>query len=324
MHAFTPLPTSPIQQLLNLATLTAPPVQTGTQLYALMRDHTRLLPSGCPRCVCMHITCAHTHNSLDTLLRGGLREGHLIEVFGESGSGKTQLCLTATCEMLRRGERVLYVDTSNAVHVQRLETMLAAGPQTSQQPLDGLHVARVHDVFALLQLLDACVTACEASECSQVPAHCCLANNLSVVKVPCTPHATATQAMQPAHHRQPGLVAVGVARWRIWWCWCDYCRPRACSRAHTGHALLVATAQHLRALAERYSIAVLVTNAQVGSTSAEGPRPGLGDAWRNQPHVRLRMAVQGEARLVELLRCTVGRPGEAVAVRLGASGLLAA
>lgn len=86
----------------------------------------------------------------------------------------------------------------------------------------------------------------------------------------------------------------------------------------------MAVAQQLRALAERFSIAVLVTNAQVGAGSAEGPRPGLGDAWRNQPHVRLRLAVQGEGRLVELLRCTVGRAGEAVPVRLGALGLLAA
>lgn len=87
---------------------------------------------------------------------------------------------------------------------------------------------------------------------------------------------------------------------------------------------MVATAQQLRAIAERCSIAVVVTNAQVGATSAEGPRPGLGDAWRNQPHVRLRMAIQGETRLVELLRCTVGQAGEAVALKLGASGLLAA
>lgn len=86
----------------------------------------------------------------------------------------------------------------------------------------------------------------------------------------------------------------------------------------------MAVAQQLRAVAERCSIAVLVTNAQVGSSSAEGPRPGLGDAWRNQPHVRLRMAMRGEARVVELLGCTVGRAGEAVPVRLGASGLLAA
>lgn len=134
----------------------------------------------------MHPTTPTTQpHSLDTLLRGGLREGHLIEVFGQAGSGKTQLCLTATCETLRRGERVLYVDTSNAVSLHRLETMLA--PQTaSQQPLDGLQVARVYDVFAVLELLDECVMACEAAERTKVQITFCLC--VVIIHGPCHHH----------------------------------------------------------------------------------------------------------------------------------------
>lgn len=33
--------------------------------------------------------------SLDRLLGGGLREGHLLEVAGEPGAGKSQLCMQA-------------------------------------------------------------------------------------------------------------------------------------------------------------------------------------------------------------------------------------
>lgn len=34
------------------------------------------------------------NNSVDELLSGGLREGHLTELFGESASGKTQVLST--------------------------------------------------------------------------------------------------------------------------------------------------------------------------------------------------------------------------------------
>lgn len=48
------------------------------------------------------VTMTHVCCSLDKgLLRGGLREGHHTEVAGESGSGKTQLCMQVrrTCHM---------------------------------------------------------------------------------------------------------------------------------------------------------------------------------------------------------------------------------
>ena len=35
-------------------------------------------------------------DSVDELLCGGLREGHLTELFGESASGKTQVSITGT------------------------------------------------------------------------------------------------------------------------------------------------------------------------------------------------------------------------------------
>eukprot|EP00959_Pyramimonas_sp_CCMP1952_P187733 3925329-Pyramimonas_sp.AAC.1 len=88
----------------------APPVSTGVELEAELR-HSRYTSTGC--------------ESLDGLLRGGLRSSQVYEVTGVSGSGKTQVCLSAVATYIggaHNGDAV-YVDTSNsfsAEHIMRL------------------------------------------------------------------------------------------------------------------------------------------------------------------------------------------------------------
>jgi DNA repair protein RadB len=48
---------------------------------------------------------------LDDLLGGGIERGIITRVYGEAGSGKTNLCLQASRECVRAGEKVAYVDT---------------------------------------------------------------------------------------------------------------------------------------------------------------------------------------------------------------------
>jgi DNA repair protein RadB len=48
---------------------------------------------------------------LDDLLGGGIECGIITRVYGEAGSGKTNLCLQAARECVRRGKKVAYIDT---------------------------------------------------------------------------------------------------------------------------------------------------------------------------------------------------------------------
>ncbi|MBI4362110.1 MAG: DNA repair and recombination protein RadB [Euryarchaeota archaeon] len=48
---------------------------------------------------------------LDAILGGGLEGGTVTQVFGEPGSGKTNLCLQAALQCARRDLRVLFLDT---------------------------------------------------------------------------------------------------------------------------------------------------------------------------------------------------------------------
>ncbi len=64
------------------------------------------VPSGC--------------KSLDTLLGGGFEGGCITLLYGEAGSGKTNICLQLARNVVRAGRRVIYIDTEG-VSMERLE-----------------------------------------------------------------------------------------------------------------------------------------------------------------------------------------------------------
>ncbi len=55
------------------------------------------IPSGC--------------SSIDGLLGGGFEKGCITEIYGEAGSGKTNICLQTAINLAKRGQRVIYIDT---------------------------------------------------------------------------------------------------------------------------------------------------------------------------------------------------------------------
>ena len=64
------------------------------------------VPSGC--------------RAIDELLGGGFEGGCITLLFGEAGSGKTNLCLQLARNVVRAGKKVIYIDTEG-VSMERLE-----------------------------------------------------------------------------------------------------------------------------------------------------------------------------------------------------------
>ncbi len=58
--------------------------------------------------------------ALDELLGGGLESASITEIYGEPGSGKTNLCLQASRECALQGKKVAYID-SEGVSIDRLK-----------------------------------------------------------------------------------------------------------------------------------------------------------------------------------------------------------
>ncbi|HID71865.1 MAG TPA: DNA repair and recombination protein RadB [Thermoplasmata archaeon] len=49
--------------------------------------------------------------SIDTLLEGGIEKGIVTEVYGVAGSGKTNFMLQLAAQVLKKGERIVIIDT---------------------------------------------------------------------------------------------------------------------------------------------------------------------------------------------------------------------
>ncbi|MBC7080677.1 MAG: DNA repair and recombination protein RadB [Thermoplasmatales archaeon] len=49
--------------------------------------------------------------SLDNLLEGGIEHGIVTEIYGEGGTGKTNICIQASKSCAMEGKKVVYIDT---------------------------------------------------------------------------------------------------------------------------------------------------------------------------------------------------------------------
>lgn len=58
--------------------------------------------------------------SLDNLLGGGIESGSVTSLYGEAGSGKTNICLQLTRNVVMNGKKVIFIDTEG-VSLKRLE-----------------------------------------------------------------------------------------------------------------------------------------------------------------------------------------------------------
>lgn len=79
---------------------------------------------------------------LDRFLNGGLEKGIVNNVYGESGSGKTNLCVQVAAEVAENGGKVAYVDTEAGFSPERflqmsneeaLENILIRSPTTFEE-----------------------------------------------------------------------------------------------------------------------------------------------------------------------------------------------
>ena len=61
-------------------------------------------------------------SNLDRFLRGGIRTGIITNIFGESGSGKSQFCFSICANLLKKNEdsKIIFIDTSGNFRPERI------------------------------------------------------------------------------------------------------------------------------------------------------------------------------------------------------------
>jgi RAD51-like protein 1 len=261
---------------------------------------------------------------LDRALRGGLPPS-VTEVCGAAGAGKTQLCLTATAAALAAGGRVVFLDTEASFSPSRLRELLAArfpqafgggGGGGGAAAAAAAALARV-SVFSPRTLADA-VDACAALE-----EHVLAAGDVRLVVV----DSVAALARRDFDGAAPGGSMAARAE------------------------LLLRLSSALKALADVFSLPILLTN-QVTTRFAARPPPGgaagcdaaldaeltpaLGPTWAHAVNTRLLLGVSagaaaaggdsgggggGASRTVTIVKSSCA-PVVTFAFRVGAAGLL--
>src|SRR3712207_3137434 len=58
--------------------------------------------------------------ALDGLLGGGIHTGMITDIYGESGSGKSQLCFTLCANCARDAVTTLFIDTAGTFRPERI------------------------------------------------------------------------------------------------------------------------------------------------------------------------------------------------------------
>lgn len=95
--------------------------------------------------------------TFDAVIGGGVRPAEITELYGESGSGKTQaiLCLSISAQLpaAPRPSRTVIIDTEGKVKVQRLRQMARARGLDANQVLENVEIARVYSPDHLLPIL---------------------------------------------------------------------------------------------------------------------------------------------------------------------------
>jgi RecA/RadA recombinase len=59
-------------------------------------------------------------DAIDSLLGGGVHRGMITDVYGESGSGKSQLCFTLCANCAKQGATTLFIDTAGTFRPERV------------------------------------------------------------------------------------------------------------------------------------------------------------------------------------------------------------
>ena len=80
---------------------------------------------------------------MDGLLGGGLRAGRVVEVYGKSGCGKTQLAMQAALLVAARKEKAVFIDSEGAFRPERVLAMARARKQFSEGLLERIEYVRV-------------------------------------------------------------------------------------------------------------------------------------------------------------------------------------
>lgn len=139
-----------IKKLTNLCTADI------TLLKNIVSDHTKPQSATCDKLLLQDNQKVSTGcPAIDQLLRGGFRRGTLTEIYGESGSGKTQIAIQAAAHSRYNG--TVYVCTEDLFPVKRFEQIKQSIPNYNPKNDSGKnvfveHITEANDLLSCVRV----------------------------------------------------------------------------------------------------------------------------------------------------------------------------
>uniref|UniRef100_A0A182LXU6 RecA family profile 1 domain-containing protein n=1 Tax=Anopheles culicifacies TaxID=139723 RepID=A0A182LXU6_9DIPT len=101
--------------------------------------------------------------SVDALLQGGLLPGHIYECCGESGSGKTLLCMTIAANVVLQRCTAIYIDTKCDFSGRKMQQILDKGQRKLSEhelghTMTRIKVERIFSPELLVQVVEELAT----------------------------------------------------------------------------------------------------------------------------------------------------------------------
>ncbi|CAI2179190.1 6233_t:CDS:10 [Funneliformis geosporum] len=203
---------------------------------------------------------------IDKLLQGGFHSGEIIEISGETATGKTQIAFSTTLTILctNKDNKVLFIDTVSTFSAERIRTLFLESDRfvharnqgmSEENVMNRIQVFKCFDVYSMMEFIDDVRDHLENKE----------KNEYTNIKLMIIDSLTAIFAP-----------LLGVSQTQ-------------------GHSLMVTLARILRNLAKEYNIAVMVINAAIVSRpnnpisvfSSTKSKPSLGISWTFMPNIQL-------------------------------------
>jgi DNA repair protein RadA len=97
-----------------------------------------------------------TNTPIDQLIGGGIREDEVIEVYGEYGVGKTQLCLTVATQIASQPDGIVYwIDCEDTFRPERVKQIAQSRGYNPDEVLTRIHVAKPKTISEQFGALEA-------------------------------------------------------------------------------------------------------------------------------------------------------------------------
>lgn len=116
----------------------------GLDAYSSLLTNSAILPTGI--------------ESFDKILNGGLHTGYIFETCGQSGAGKTQLCMTIAMNVSHQlNQIVYYIDSKNDFSASRIQAMLMSKGYSElacRTVLEQIIVIKIKNISQLVMFLN--------------------------------------------------------------------------------------------------------------------------------------------------------------------------